>query len=152
MANLTGPMGGFPIDSTTREASASLPLGTLAWDHDGNEYRYVCAGADVAANDAVRFQGSAAGWDDVRPTSATGQNVIGVATAAFDQSVAPYGFVLTRGVVTCKVVVSTTALLPLVTTATAGTLDDAAETSLAGVRGIVALVTGVAAGSAVALL
>jgi hypothetical protein len=98
----------------------------------------------------VRFAGSSLGYDDVRPTSAVSQGVLGVATEAFSSG--DYGFVQTRGVVPlCKCVNGTAAGALLGSTGTAGTLGLAVNTDLQG-RGAVALVTGVAAGSAIVLL
>jgi hypothetical protein len=148
MANLTGPMQVFPVDSTDRSTTAKLPLGTVARDAAGNEYTYVRAGAAIAAADAVRFGGSATGFDDIRPTSAAAQYVVGAAAGTAFDSLA-YGFILTKGVATVKVVVATAAGSVLVTNGTAGTLALATATELAGSRGATALVTGVAAGSAV---
>jgi hypothetical protein len=134
---------------TTRSTTALAPLGMKAFGPTGEEFRYVKAGAAIALYDAVRFQGSALGWDDIRPTSAANQVVVGAATAAFDSGA--YGFIQTKGVATVKVVVATTAGVNLVSNGTAGTLAvaQAADTTSGQA---VALVTGVAAGSAVALL
>ncbi len=79
MANLTGPTEVFPIDSTHRSTTQQLPLGMKAFDKNGYEYTYIKAGADIAAADAVRFAGSVLGFDDVRPTSAANQYVLGAA-------------------------------------------------------------------------
>lgn len=149
-----GPTGFAGVDSTSRHTTEKVPLGTKGYDSAGNEYTFVKAGATIAVNDAVTFQGSAAGYDDVRPTSARQQMVLGAATAAF--TTGQYGFILTRGVATVKVVVATAAGSLLVSSGTAGTLAlaveaDAGVDDLAGARGASALVTGVAAGSAVYL-
>jgi hypothetical protein len=149
MAKLTGRKSFFPGDDTTRSTTALTSVGSLADDENGNVYRYVKAGAAIAANDAVRFQGSAAGWDDIRPTSAVSQVVVGVATAAFDS--AAYGFILVEGVATTKVTAATAAGSQLGSSATAGTLELLDGSDIA-YRPAVALVTGVAAGSAVAFL
>jgi hypothetical protein len=150
MANLTGPMGVFPVTSTDRSTTIKLPLGTKAFDASGNEYTYVLAGAAIAAYDALRFNDNAAGWGDIRPTSAAGQYVCGAAAGtAFDS--ATYGFILTRGVATVKVVNATAVGSVLVTNGTAGTLALATAAELAGSRGATALVAGVTAGSAVYL-
>ena len=149
MAILTGSAIAAVGNDTTRSTTALNPLGFTAYDSLGNEYTYIKAGATIAVNDAVRFQGSALGFDDVRPTSAINQIVLGAATAAFAAN--EYGFVLSKGVATVKVVNATAALSPLVTNATAGTLALADATAF-GLRPAVALVTGVTAGSGVALL
>lgn len=137
------------IDGETTDTSttAQQPVGTKAVDKDGNEYTYMKAGAAIAQYDALRFAGSAAGYDDIRPTSAAGQVVIGAAQVAVASG--SYFWGLTRGVGTCKVVVSTAAGGALVPNATAGTLAVATAADVTFSRAV-ALVTGVAAGSAVA--
>jgi hypothetical protein len=147
MAILTGPKsfyagGGSAKRSTVAEES----LGTKAYTDDGNEYTYCKAGAAIALNDACVLAGSALGWDDVRPSSAAEQVAVGVADTAFAS--ADFGWLLTRGRVTCKVVVATAAASSLSTNATAGTLKLAVTGDLAPGLGV-ALVTGVAAGSAI---
>lgn len=150
-----GVAGGFggpatALDSTTRwTAQPAFPLGTRAKDFAGNKWILVKAGATVAANDPCVFQGSALGYDDVRPASAAQQLVIGVATAAIASG--SWGFIQTHGVVTCKVVVATAAGSLLVTGAVAAQLELADATDFAGARPAVALVTGVAAGSGIYL-
>jgi hypothetical protein len=149
-AILTGPKQFFPSGGDTkRSTTAEETVGAKAYDDAGNEYTYVKAGAAIAQYDAVRFSGSAAGWDDIRSTSATNQTVVGAATAAFAS--ADYGYIQTKGVATVKVAVGTAAGSALVTNATAGTMALGDATGF-GVRPAVALVTGVAAGSAIALL
>lgn len=147
MPNLTGPLTAFGTDTDTRSATAKHPIGSIAYDAAGNKYRYVKAGAAIAATDAVKCNGSALGFDDVRKTAAAGDVCIGSATAAF--ALADFGFIQVEGIATVKVIVATAAGSPLVTTATAGTLGLAAATDLAGQKAAAALVTGVAAGSAV---
>lgn len=135
-----------PGTDTRRSTTAEAPLGLRVSGPNGEEFTYVKAGAAIAQYDAVRFNGSATGWDDVRPTSAAGQVVIGAATAAFSSG--DYGFIQTRGAATVKVAVGTTAGVALVPNATAGTLAVAQATDTTFSNAI-ALVTGVAAGSAV---
>lgn len=150
MPNLGSLPNGAPHNDTERSTTALFPLGAKVFDALGNEYTYVKAGASIAQYDACRFAGSALGYDDVRPTSAVSQGVLGVATAAFSSG--DYGFIVTRGAgITAKVVNSTAAGALLGSTGTAGTLGIAVNTDLQG-RGAVALVTGVSTGSAVALL
>jgi len=144
---LQNPLG-IPHDSASRSATQLLPLGFRAIDEAGNEYTYVKAGAAINANDAVKLNGSALGYDDVQVTTNDDEVLFGVATAAF--TIAHYGFVQTRGVVTCKVIVATAAGSALVPGATDGTLKLAVAASLPG-KGAIALVTGVAAGSAIHL-
>jgi hypothetical protein len=149
MARLTGPITATPGDSTRRTTTQELPLGTRVIGAGGSEWVYVKAGAAIAQYDPCRFQGSADGYDDVRPTSAAQQFVVGVADAAFASG--EYGFIQVRGKATCKVVVGTAAGSLLVTGAVANQLELADATDFAGAVAAVALVTGVAAGSAIVL-
>jgi hypothetical protein len=146
----TGTPGAFEVGSpASRSTVAKAPLGSKAYDEKGNEFIYVKAGAAIDANEAVMFSGSALGFDDVRKTSGLHKPVLGVATAAFASGA--FGYIQSKGVVTCKVIVSTAAGSSLVASGTAGTLKIGEATDLA-YRPAVALVTGVAEGSAVALL
>jgi len=149
MALFTGQAIAVVGNDLTRSTTALNPLGVRAFDENGNEYTYVKAGAAIAAKDAVKIAGSALGYDDVRPTAADDEVLFGVATAAFDS--AAYGFVQTRGRVTCKVIVATAAASSLVPGATAGTLKLSVTASLNS-KPATALVTGVAAGSAILLI
>lgn len=155
MANLTGIPSGFACDDVTRVYDPKTntpkqvhPIGTLAYDQFGNEYRYIKAGAAIAQFNAVKASG-ATGFSSVIPTAAAGDVVLGVATAAFLSG--EFGFILSRGQVTCMVVNATAAGSPLVTGATAGTLALATATDLAGQRPAMALVTGVSTGSLIYL-
>lgn len=140
--------GGYGVsDSTTRWTTAPpFATGTKAEDALGNEWTLVKAGASIAANDPVVFNAT---LDDCRSASAAQQLVVGVATAAIASG--SWGWVQSRGQVTCKVVVATAANSLLVTGAVAAQLELADATDFAGARAIVALVTGVAAGSSVYL-
>lgn len=131
-----GLAGGIPIGESANRSQTSLgvALGTRAYDKDGNEYTAVKAGATIAVNTPVRLN---AGYGDVRPTSAAQQGVIGVANAAFASG--DFGWLLTRGQVTCAVVAATPINSLLVTGAVAGTLEVADATDFAGARGIVQL-------------
>lgn len=148
MAQLTGPTLSFPCNSVDRSTTAKLPIGTIALDKNGYEYTYVKAGADIAAADAVRFGGSVLGFDDVRPTSAANQYVLGAADGTAFTS-GDYGFIKTKGVAVVKCVVATAAGSLVIPNATAGTLALATTSQIPGQRACVALVTGVAAGSEV---
>jgi hypothetical protein len=131
----------FTATSTTRK----FRVGSVRRAVNGTDYMYVKAGAAIAQYDACRFN---AGLEDVRPTSAAGQVVIGVAQVAIASG--SYGWIAVRGLMTAKVVAATAAGSPLVTNATAGTLALADATAITGPRAV-ATVTGVAAGSAVFL-
>jgi hypothetical protein len=120
MAILTGAHLAAPCNDLKRSTTALASLGSKALDESGNEYRYIKAGAAIAATDAVRFQGSALGYDDVRPISAVAQPVIGIATAAFASG--DYGYVLVNGVGSVKTAGAIAANVALVSSAVAGTL------------------------------
>lgn len=135
----TSPYQAYPVaDATVRTTEALLPIGSVAFDSEGNEFRYVKAGAAISARQAVRLNGSTLGYDDVRPTSAAQQGVLGVATAAFASG--DYGFVQTRGRVLAAVVNSTAVGSLLASGTTAGTLELAEATDLV-TRGAVAITT-----------
>lgn len=68
---------------------------------DGGEYVYVKAGGTIPVKSACKFQGSAAGYDDVRVVTAANQGLCGVADTAFAS--AEYGWLKCRGVVTALV-------------------------------------------------
>lgn len=119
MANLTGAHLAAPCNDLRRSTTALASLGSKAYDESGNEYRYIKAGASIAAGDALRFQGSTLGYDDVRPTSAVAQPIIGIATAAFNSG--EYGYVLTNGIGSMKTTGTVAANVQLVSNATAGT-------------------------------
>lgn len=149
MASFKGLMASFPVGPDDRHTTAQVDLGTRVVESNGKEWIYVKAGATIAALDAVKFNGSADGYDDVRPTAAVNEYVLGVASAAFAS--AEYGFVQTRGVCDAKVVDSTAAGSSLSSSATAGTLKLSVETELAYNGHAVALETGADEGSAIYL-
>jgi hypothetical protein len=129
MAILTGPQFFVPSGGDTkRVTTAEAQLGSKAWDALGNEYTYIKAGAAIALGDALRFQGSALGYDDVRPTSAVAQPVIGVATAAFNAN--EFGYVLTDGVGPVKTSGAVAVNTQLVSSAVAGQLAAYANTDI----------------------
>lgn len=123
-------------------------VGTIAIDSvTGARYVRVTAGAAIAQYDAVRVVADLA---DVRPTSAVNQVVLGVAQAAIASGAS--GWVQIDGKLTCKVTVATAVGSPLGTTGTAGTLGLIDATAFAAPGRGVALVVGVAAGSAIFLV
>jgi hypothetical protein len=152
MSTLTGPYAGFAGSPTSRHTTAQMPLGTRAYDASGGEYIYVQAGAVIAVNSAVAFQGSALGYDDVRATAAVSRGVVGVATAAF--AAGAFGFVKSRGVVRALVANNTAAQSLLAPSAVAGTLAIAAAADLQGtpIVALVAAADSATAGTMVALL
>lgn len=151
MANFAGWPSSAPIDTTTREATQSLPLGTRLVDGSGNEFTYVKVAEDIAAMAAVTFSTSAtsAGYDTIEEADAVNEYVLGVATAAFDYSEAPYGFIQTKGVCSALVVDATADQSVLVSSASSGVLKLATEAeSLAGNRPAVVLVSGASSSTA----
>lgn len=146
MARITGPVMGTTGDSTRRTTTAEHPLGTRAYGADGAEFVYVKAGEAIAQYAGVSYAANAA--TVVESTELT-DVLLGVADTAFSSG--DYGWVQTRGLCTAKVVDSTTAKLPVGPCATAGVLDDIAETVIAGTTHAVAVATGAATGSLVYL-
>jgi hypothetical protein len=133
MAELTGPMGVFPVDTDHRSATAAINPGTRGFDENGNEYTYVLAGGVIPVRSAC-VQGAAA--NTVVASSAAQQLVRGIAETAFASG--EYGFILTRGYATALVVNSTAAGSLLATGSVAGTLELAEATDLV-TRGIAAV-------------
>lgn len=131
MANLTCPTTSFPVDSTWRGQTNiyGIPLGTRAFASGGREYVFVKAGASVALRDALRFGLSAAGYDDVRPTSAVDQYVVGAADGTAFSS-GDFGFMIVKGPTTVLATDSITAGASVASSATAGLLVAAADTDI----------------------
>lgn len=138
MANLTCPTASFPVDSTWRSQTNAhgIPLGTRAFASGGREYLFVKAGAAIAAKDALRFGLSATGTDDIRPTSAANQKVVGAADGTAFAS-GDYGFMLAKGYSTVLATDSITAGASVISSATAGLLIAAAGTDTGDQAGVV---------------
>jgi hypothetical protein len=97
---------------------------------------FVKAGAAIAAKDALRFGLSATGFDDVRPTSALEQFVVGAADGtAFDSG--DYGFMLARGYTTVLCTDAITAGVAVASSATAGLLIAQTAAHYGGRAGVV---------------
>lgn len=120
-------------DPTRADADAAFTLGQEAIDprvstFPGNIIRYVRASGTIPANGAVRRDAAHADEPNaVLATSATGQIIAGVAIVALASSgTNRFGWIVIHGksnVLTAAVAAADTVL---VTTATAGTLDDLA--------------------------
>lgn len=124
------------IDITLVTSDQRHELGIEIDCDDGTRRKYVRAGAAVAQYDALIVD-VAEGHYDLTPASAANQPIAGVAPYAMTDNY--YGWVIVRGKATCKVAATVVAGAPLVTTATAGTLDDTAGTAdnaLAAASGI----------------
>lgn len=133
MAQLIGPgQGAFNVgNSEQRDTTQKEPLGAVAYDGLGNKYRYIKAGAAIAQYAAVRFTGSALGWDNVIETSAANQPIVGAAQTAFAN--ADYGWLLVKGLGSIKTSGALAANISLVSAAAGATGAYAAtETSLPG--------------------
>lgn len=122
------------VDPTRADASAAFTLGQEALDprggnFQGNIIRYVRAKGAIAASAAVRRDPTDATNEPnaVLATSATGQLIAGVSIVALASSgTNQFGWITIHGrsdVLTAAVAAADTVL---VTTATAGTLDDLA--------------------------
>lgn len=106
------------VDDTQKHA-----LGIQVDGDDGCRYRYIRAGAAIAANDALTVD-AAEGHYDFHPTSAANQPITGIAVVAIADN--KFGWVKTGGKATVKVAAAIVAGAHLVSTGTAGTLDDVA--------------------------
>lgn len=138
MANLTCPTTSFPVDSAWRGQTNThgIPLGTRAFASGGREYVFVKAGAAIAAKDALRFGLSAAGFDDIRPTSAAQQFVVGAADGTAFSS-GDYGFMLAKGPTTVLATDAITAGAAVGSSATAGLLIAVDATAYGNKAGVV---------------
>lgn len=87
MAQIIGYPGGFGVGDTTTRTNTTgtppVPLGTVGYDNQGFEYRYIRAGGVIAVGNLVQLTASATPFDAAVVTSAANQQIIGVATAAF---------------------------------------------------------------------
>lgn len=121
------------VNPTQADATAQFTLGTEAADprsrdFPGNVIRYVQAAGTVAANAAVRQDLTATNEPHaVLATSATGQIIAGVSLAALASSgTNQYGWITVHGKATVLTAAVAATGTMLVTTGTAGTLDDLA--------------------------
>jgi hypothetical protein len=135
MAISTSNLIGVSLGSS--DTSASFKLGTVVNLDDGGQAVYVQAASDCATNVAVSVKGD----NTVVPittTNAAQSKVIGFAQTSIAS--ASYGWVQLGGKPVVKLAASCLPYVPLFTTSTAGTLDDATVTG-GLVEGIVALTT-----------
>ena len=124
------------VNPAAVSSSALYRLGDTFRDYRGYEYIYVKASAAIGLYD-VAFVKSTYSAMPLTDTLAKSAGFIGAATVvAF--AVDEYGWLLTRGQGTIKVKTACAANVPLFTTATAGSLDDAtASTSMLQIQGII---------------
>ena len=119
------------------DTSPSFAVGTTVNLNDGGQAVYVRASSDVAQYSAVsvRFDNTVV---PITTTNSANSKVVGFAQASIAS--AYYGWVQIGGKPVVKLAASCLPAVPLYTTATAGTLDDA-PVSGGLVAGIVALTT-----------
>lgn len=135
MAVSTSNLIGVSLGYT--DTSASFKLGTTVNLDDGGQAVYVQAASAVSLYDAVAVLGN----NTVVPlttTNSASSKAIGFAQVSI--AAASYGWVQIGGKPVVKLAASCNPAVPLYTTATAGTLDDAVVTG-GLVAGIVALTT-----------
>lgn len=133
MAVSTSNLIGVALGST--DTSASFKLGTTVNLDDGGQAVYVQAASGVAQYDAVAVLGN----NTVVPITTTNSaNSKAVGFAQVSIASASYGWVQLGGKPVVKLAASCLPAVPLYTTATAGTLDDAVVSG-GLVAGIVAL-------------
>jgi hypothetical protein len=143
------PLG---IDVTLVTSTAKHELGLKVYDpaNPQNRYQYVRADDAITQYQAVGLDFAAGGSGSatdvpnlVTPTSAVNESIEGIAQVAF--SAGYYGFILIEGTGTCLTAAAiASAGIHLVSTATAGTLDDTAAAAAnalaqAGGRGVIAV-------------
>jgi hypothetical protein len=119
------------------DTSPSFAVGTTVNLNDGGQAVYVRASSDVAQYSAVsvRFDNTVV---PITTTNSANSKVVGFAQASIAS--AYYGWVQIGGKPIVKLAASCAPFVPLYTTATAGTLDDAVVSG-GLVAGIVALTT-----------
>ena len=119
------------------DTAAQFNVGTVVNLDDGGQAVYVLASSDVAQYSAVsvRFDNTVV---PITTTNSANSKVVGFAQASIAS--AYYGWVQIGGKPIVKLAASCAPFVPLYTTATAGTLDDAVVSG-GLVAGIVALTT-----------
>lgn len=121
MANLKGYQTAFHADTDTVDTSKQVPLGTRAFDNDGNEYIYLQGVASCVAGSWVSF-------DEAHVTTllvANAKGRVAVAMAAVDATT-EFGWFQIYGKNTIAKVLASFADDGLIySTATAGSVDDA---------------------------
>ena len=140
----------WPQEVTEVSTTALNQVGEIVNSPDGTkQYMYIQANGAIPIKSAVKLDSAVNDGVSVLVATNDDEGVIGVSvsTLALDE----YGWILVRGDVLCKVIVSTATGSILASGATDGTLKLAVVTDLAPAKGIVALETGVAAGSLVKL-
>lgn len=139
------------IEFTQVDAGPVFPhtLGIEVYCDDGTKRKYVRAGAAIAPGDVLKVD-TAEGPNDFDPVSAADQPIAGAWPSAFPVVADNSGFwVVVGGDVSVKSAATVVPGAPVVTIATAGTVDDTAATAanaLASGAGLGGIFTTVAAG------
>jgi hypothetical protein len=140
---------GHDLDKTYTSLTdgKGFSLGDRVCSHDGKDFVFVQAGGAIAANDAVAI---AEDYQAIALTTAAAEDghKIGVAPVAFADD--EYGWVQVRGVCELNVLGAYAADGILYTTATAGSLDDAAATTLCRIHGLIGTEAGTTGATTVA--
>ena len=119
MASLTGPTMSFESDTTTVDSTAQHPLGTRAFDTDGNEYIYLEGVISTTAALGVTY-------DEEYATALSAAGAVGPVAIAMAATVADkYGWYCVRGTCTGTSNNDTADNKALYLTAGAGKFDDA---------------------------
>ena len=119
MAQLTGDASIFHADTDTVDDTAQVPLGTRAFDKDGNEYIYLQGVASTAANSWVSF-------DEDHVTTLLAADAKGRVAIAMAATVAnKYGWYQIYGKATGKVLTGFADNGLVYATSTGGSVDDA---------------------------
>lgn len=143
MAQITGYPGAVGVGDTTARVNTTgappVPLGSVGYDVNGNEYRYVRAGGVITAGQLVQVTQSATPFDAVVVTSGANQQIAGVADAAFAANDCGW---LVRNGAAAGVTGGTLTAGTNKTTAAAGAAADAAAGDLNNAVGYMLLVAG----------
>lgn len=132
MAQIVGYPNGYGVGDTSAAGhvvttgTPPVPLGSVGYDKDGNEYRYIRSGAAITANKACLVTSSATPFDQVVVTTAANQPLAGVCTTGQAFAAAnECGWIVRRGTATVTTAGSVAVTTPQ-TTAAAGAFADSA--------------------------
>lgn len=132
MAQIVGYPSGYGVGDTSAAGhivttgTPPVPLGSVGYDKDGNEYRYIRSGAAIGANTACMVTSSATPFDQVVVTTGANLALAGVCTTGQAFAAAnECGWIVKRGVATVATASAVAVTTPQ-TTAAAGAFADAA--------------------------
>lgn len=140
----------WPQELTEVSTTALNQVGEIVDSPDGTKsYMYVQANGVIAVKDAVKLDSAVNDGVSVLVSTNDDEAILGVALVAMVLD--DFAWILVRGVVLCKVIAATATGSILAAGNTDGTLKLAAAADVPASKNIVALETGVAAGSLVRL-